>query len=241
MFVFDGDHSLDWEAVRSYYEAGRSPRECRDRFGIPLEMWAAAVTRGEIVPRGKRGRPPGETRASVARQLQAGLTQAEIARELGVSKPTVCFHARQLGVPVRPDLSRRFDWAAIRAYYERGHSATECRATFGFGRSAWANAIERGDIRPRPRREPIDAVLASGRPRCRQHVKVRLLADGIKLPRCEECGIDQWRGRPLSLELHHVNGDGLDNRAENLLLLCPNCHSQTDTWGGRNKARRAAA
>ncbi len=41
----------------------------------------------------------------------------------------------------------------------------------------------------------------------------------------------------LSLELHHVNGDGQDNRLENLMLLCPNCHSQTDTWGARNKGR----
>ena len=43
------------------------------------------------------------------------------------------------------------------------------------------------------------------------------------------------RDRPLSLELHHRNGERHDNRLENLALLCPNCHSQTEeSWGGRN-------
>lgn len=52
---------------------------------------------------------------------------------------------------------------------------------------------------------------------------------------CSECGISEWRGKTIPLELDHANGDSKDNRIENLRLLCPNCHSLTDTWRGRNK------
>ncbi|HUA44156.1 MAG TPA: HNH endonuclease [Solirubrobacteraceae bacterium] len=53
--------------------------------------------------------------------------------------------------------------------------------------------------------------------------------------------MNDWQGAPISLELHHINGDGHDKRLANLRLLCPNCHGQTDTWGGKNKARRRTA
>jgi hypothetical protein len=184
-------------------------------------------------------RPPGETRAAVAALLAAGKSQAEIALVLGVSKPTVCFHVRMLGVPAGTDFARRYDWTEIREFYDAGNSFTACQQRFGFSRNAWWDAIRRGVIVPRPRLEPIADVLAAGRPRNRNHVKLRLLAAGLKEERCEGCGLVEWRGRALGLELHHVNGDGLDNRLQNLQLLCPNCHSQTDTWGGRNKLRRA--
>lgn len=60
----------------------------------------------------------------------------------------------------------------------------------------------------------------------------RLLRLGWKYM-CSDCGINEWRGKPLTLHLDHINGHHTDNRFENLRFLCPNCHQQTDTWGNR--------
>jgi len=69
----------------------------------------------------------------------------------------------------------------------------------------------------------------------RVHLKKRLINEGLKSKKCDSCGIaDEWNGHPLSLQLDHINGINNDNRLENLRILCPNCHSQSLTYGGRN-------
>lgn len=56
--------------------------------------------------------------------------------------------------------------------------------------------------------------------------------------KCAECGISHWRGVEITLELEHINGVNNDDRRENLKALCPNCHSLTETWRGRNNSGR---
>jgi hypothetical protein len=53
---------------------------------------------------------------------------------------------------------------------------------------------------------------------------------------CNKCGINEWLGENITLELDHINGNNKDNSRDNLEALCPNCHSQTKTWRGRNKS-----
>ena len=57
-----------------------------------------------------------------------------------------------------------------------------------------------------------------------------------KDPKCSSCGITDWKGLPISLELDHINGDGTNNTLSNTRLLCPNCHSQTSTYKGKNSS-----
>lgn len=61
-------------------------------------------------------------------------------------------------------------------------------------------------------------------------LKKVLLYSKIKTYNCEICNINDWNNKKLVLEIDHINGINTDNRVENLRLLCPNCHSQTDTF-----------
>ena len=66
-------------------------------------------------------------------------------------------------------------------------------------------------------------------------LKQRLIKEGYLKYQCECCGISEWQGKFISLQLDHKNGNNRDHRIENLRFLCPNCHSQTDTYAGKNK------
>ena len=58
-------------------------------------------------------------------------------------------------------------------------------------------------------------------------LRKRLIKDGYKENKCEECGIMEWNGKNLTCELHHIDGNRGNNKLENLFIICPNCHSQT--------------
>ena len=134
------------------------------------------------------------------------------------------------------DGRRRYDWSKVEAFYDQGHTYRECSAHFGFCAASWSKAVYRGEIRPRPLSPPLQVLLE--RSSSRVAIKRRLLREGILENRCSECGISEWRGRDLSCHIDHINGVHDDHRLENLRMLCPNCHSQTDTYGAKNRLRK---
>jgi Zn finger protein HypA/HybF involved in hydrogenase expression len=69
----------------------------------------------------------------------------------------------------------------------------------------------------------------------RAGIRKRIIKENIIEHKCNECGISEWKGQKLSLHLDHINGDSWDHRIENLRFLCPNCHSLTETYTGKNK------
>lgn len=68
----------------------------------------------------------------------------------------------------------------------------------------------------------------------------RLIEHELKAARCEQCGLAEWLGEPIPLELHHANGVNNDHRLANLQLLCPNCHALTDNYRGKNQKRKTS-
>jgi 5-methylcytosine-specific restriction endonuclease McrA len=228
------DKTSNWAIVQRYYDLGHTREECMRRFGFSKRAWTAAVDHGEVKPRAPGTPAVRRTRLAVKEGLAKGMQQSEIAKQLGVRKSTVAYHARGLGYAPDDKFNRRYDWEAVQRAHDSGMRASECVLHFGFSNATWCSAVKRGDIVPRPHLIPLDQLLVRGRRTGRDHLKGRLLRAGLKENRCERCGISDWQGEPLNMQLHHRNGDGRDNRLENIEFLCANCHSQTENWGGRN-------
>lgn len=167
--------------------------------------------------------------------LKRGLSYEAIAQKVSCAKSTVSYHAHRLAI--RNATRPKYDWLKIQKYHDAGRSRTACMEEFGFARRTWDLAVRGGRLKPRDWKIPLAELLVFDRKTNRTHLKQRLLKAALLEFRCYQCGISDWQGWPLSLELEHKNGDRRDNRLKNLCLLCPNCHSQTPTHGSKNKGR----
>jgi hypothetical protein len=93
-----------------------------------------------------------------------------------------------------------------------------------------------GRTTSRPSRK-IEEILVEGSKVSSSGLRLRLIREGFFEHMCYKCLGTEWMGKPIPLELEHINGVHRDNRLENLTLLCPNCHAQTDTYRGKNQKR----
>lgn len=87
-------------------------------------------------------------------------------------------------------------------------------------------------------KKPVEVFLLKNTQIASSKLKEKLFSSGLKKNICEICGTSSWLGKRLNCQLHHINGDNTDNRLENLQILCPNCHSQTDNYCGQVKPQK---
>ena len=143
----------------------------------------------------------------------------------------------QLGAAVKASRSVRgvIDRLGLRVGGGTYEHVQKWIASCGFDRSHWlGQAHRRGSKKPVRPAATLKEVLVRPRFCSSGKLKRRLLAEGIFQRKCAWCGRKTWRGRPILLELDHIDGDHLNNELPNLRLLCPNCHAQTPTYKGRN-------
>lgn len=89
---------------------------------------------------------------------------------------------------------------------------------------------------------PLTEILRGEHPQySTNHLKRRLLKEEIKKEQCELCGqLPTWNGKKLVLQLDHKDGNNKNHKLDNLQIVCPNCHTQTDTFSGRNASDKTS-
>jgi hypothetical protein len=99
--------------------------------------------------------------------------------------------------------------------------------------------LRAGKKNPRLSRRPIEDILVKNSDYNSSYLKTRLINEGLLLEKCCLCPVENiWNEKPLVLQLDHIDGDPFNNLIENLRILCPNCHSQTETFCSSNSKRR---
>ncbi|MDX3687184.1 HNH endonuclease signature motif containing protein [Streptomyces sp. AK04-4c] len=149
----------------------------------------------------------------------------EVLQEAVTASTTMCEVLQRLGLEVVGG--------------QHTHISRRVKA-LGIDTSHFAAPPRKGEVRRRrPEELLVDQTQTLVRRIPGERLKRAMIAVGAP-ERCARCGTGPvWRHQPLPLEVDHVDGNWRNNQPQNLRLLCPNCHSTTDTYRGRGKGRRA--
>lgn len=84
-------------------------------------------------------------------------------------------------------------------------------------------------------KRPIEFYLSNKAEITSHHLRLRLISEKIFEHKCSICNLTKWMGKPIPIELDHINGNNKDNRLENIRILCNNCHAQTPNFRSKNR------
>lgn len=195
--------------------------------------------------------------------LIKGDSYRTIRKEIGVAMSTIAYHAKQIGLQKYTSDAKRYDWLIIQSYYDEGRTISELTKKFGVTYKSVMAAHGRGqfklaerndnerkkklELHKETRKEKVFMDLSEHifvqnsqftAKRVKETIKnLKLLSYKCFNHLCilHEQENPLWCGEPIVLHLDHKNGISDDHRLENLRWLCPNCHSMTETYCGRNK------
>lgn len=161
-----------------------------------------------------------------------GLTIPQICKELNIGKGTVGYYLKNYPLNLE---ERNKD---ILKYYNEGKTCIEIGKIFNLSQGHVSNTLTNlgvqfginwdivfyGNIE-----KTINGDL----------LKKKIIKDKLLEHKCNECSLEnKWNNKNLVLHLDHINGNRKNNRLDNLRFLCPNCHSQTETYTGKNKIKK---